>query len=763
MKKYKVFISLFLSLMYLVSFSQTPFSVDDKKEAFKKVQNSIYSTTQKYIPFRGQSNKLAYIDSEGKELIGYKYDYAWPFEKGCAMVQIENRYGIIDYNGKEIVPIIYDKVCSNHSGLFIVELNEKRGVFDVNQKLIVPIDFDELSVGENFIIVKKDELFGVYNLNGKQIAPTVFQEIMADDNGDYFRLKKNNKYGVIDHKGKVILDQFYDEIYLSNTNRGQTVRFSRNAEDIFKKFGFITHKGYFLSSYFERTNYGDAYGASYAKHINYLIKVKKGMKWGFLNLTKGIKTALVYDFLDVFEHGYAINKRNGKYGVVNDLGVEVVKNEFEQLNWLTTGKLQAYKNGSVGVLTTSGQNLMPLGLNSEVTYLDSKSYLVKKKGKYGISDSSFNEIIPYIFTSVVVFDSEYYLVEQSKRFGLFSKSGELILPIDYDLIQFLNSSSWNRDGRFIVQKDGKFGIVNDSNQVLVPFVWDKISQRIDSLIPVTLNGKLGFINVNGEVLLKPDYDEFKSFQNLSYFGLENSTLKDTCNKTCKLAEIRKSKYWGLVDQIGRVVLEPQFDNIYRFVKGFAVLETDGRCCVYDQDFKEIVPPLFSKCKKQSNGFLTYIKETNKYGFYSFEGSCLLSAIYDQVLYEEQIVVGRLDKFLYLQKGDSINSNVAYLSILNNESGYFICQRQDSLYDLIAQNACNYTQTSYDTLEVLEGKSISFKKREECGVIIDNREIFRVKGVSLSKPKEFDFYIVTKSNGKKYTVNHSGKILKRRYK
>jgi hypothetical protein len=66
------------------------------------------------------------------------------------------------------------------------------------------------------------------------------------------------------------------------------------------------------------------------------------------------------------------------------------------------------------------------------------------------------------------------------------------------------------------------------------------------LFPIVKNGKYGFINKSGEVVIKPQFHSARDFSE----GLAMICVK------------RKGHYlWGYIHKTGRIVIDPQFANV----------------------------------------------------------------------------------------------------------------------------------------------------------------------------------------------------------
>ena len=81
-----------------------------------------------------ENGRWGFIDKSGKQVIAFKYEYAWPFSDGLAAVVVNNKVGYIDRTGKLVirpkykVPEVVDGMPGAFSrGLAYVELEDASG------------------------------------------------------------------------------------------------------------------------------------------------------------------------------------------------------------------------------------------------------------------------------------------------------------------------------------------------------------------------------------------------------------------------------------------------------------------------------------------------------------------------------------------------------------------------------------------------------------------------------------------------------------
>ena len=119
---------------------------------------------------------------------------------------------------------------------------------------------------------------------------------------------------------------------------------------------------------------------------------------------------------------------------------------------------------------------------------------------------------------------------------------------------------YSRDGLFLVAgEDGKCGYADSTGRIRIELgpnieaTWP----FVDGMARVKVDGKWGFIDTNGKMVIAPQYERVENF----FEGL---------------AGVKKDDKWGFVDKKGRIVVEPQFDEIWDFSNGLALFRS------YDQ-------------------------------------------------------------------------------------------------------------------------------------------------------------------------------------
>lgn len=167
-----------------------------------------------------QSGKYGLIDKTGKLIIPIENShptYLKDFEKNTLVrVEKDNKYGFMDKTGEIIVPIEYDHVSVHlEHGLAVIVKNQQSALINDKGKILIPFDNHEIIsiISNDRVIIKKDNKYSVNDSQGNIINQIEKYDYMSDfkDGFAHFR-NQNDKYGVIDLDGKLIVPTIYDSI-----------------------------------------------------------------------------------------------------------------------------------------------------------------------------------------------------------------------------------------------------------------------------------------------------------------------------------------------------------------------------------------------------------------------------------------------------------------------------------------------------------------------------------------------------------------------
>jgi hypothetical protein len=139
---------------------------------------------------------------------------------------------------------------------------------------------------------------------------------------------------------------------------------------------------------------------------------------------------------------------------------------------------------------------------------------------------------------------------------------------EYDFVNdFANGAS-------LVKKNGKYGFVNKEGKILVPTIYDEASTMNEGFAPVRQGDAWGYVDSLGKLVIEPKFADALCFRS-------------------GLAPVKKVNKWGFIKSDGSFAIEPAYDNARGFHEGVAaVTNTKGYWGYIDRSGKQIIPFMY---------------------------------------------------------------------------------------------------------------------------------------------------------------------------
>lgn len=169
-----------------------------------------------------KDGKAGLINSKGKLIIPAQYSYiGWPREEN----KDNTKFDWVAFTGIDEEKIFTDdKVLEDKKPILTSGYNtiyasrESREEYDKRQNEYKKIEkqYGEIvSVSDDFVIIKNEKQHRVYSMSKNKFileSDDIIDKFPSNHGYPTFSIKKNNKFGLIDETGKVLLDFVYDKI-----------------------------------------------------------------------------------------------------------------------------------------------------------------------------------------------------------------------------------------------------------------------------------------------------------------------------------------------------------------------------------------------------------------------------------------------------------------------------------------------------------------------------------------------------------------------
>ena len=179
------------------------------------------------------------------------------------------------------------------------------------------------------------------------------------------------------------------------------------------------------------------------------------------------------------------------------------------------------------------------------------------------------------------------------------------------------SEHFTPDGLCIVRdyKTNKCGFINKKGEYVIKPEFDEVDEFSEGLARVKVDGKYGYIDYNGKMVVEPSFVLAKQYFSNGLAGVYIDTVEWQQWKDGK--HLCYAKKVGFIDKTGRYVIKPQYDNAGNFRHGLAWIEIGGKCGFIDKAGNMVVEPQFDWRPEYKNGF--YIVYKHRYSFNYYYG------------------------------------------------------------------------------------------------------------------------------------------------
>lgn len=509
-------------------------------------------------------------------------EYVKPEYNYFAMYSENGKVGVIDKEGKLLLKPEY------------------LDVFIPNPSKPVFVCYTTNSETYKFLNDKGEELYKDYE------AVTALQtsDLNLEFDKNFLRFKKDDKYGLIDYEGNVIVSASYDELSSLKNRPGEILAKKKD------KVGVIDSSGQTKIELKYDSIVGDEYFTEdygYSK-AGYIVGTKgsNGFTYGYLNCFaekvlnsdfESISRVLRYDD----EDAYLIVMANGKKGVYKN-SKKIIDQKYQNINYADSSKIFVVKrNSNYGIFNTNGKEVLPVRFKAynlagdyvsvetsegekelydvngnKVSNLNYRSVQASgnKNSYIAIDDNGFYSIITngetisdnYTFISYA-FGNYFIFKNQEGFYGLLDiYSGTKIEPNQYTFMLKIDG----KDAIEAMTSDGMRDIYS-ANIEKVLSVQNAVIEAIDeNYTSVHSNTECFYINKNGQVVSNKEVYP------------ENSIFA-----------FKENGKWGYQDKDGKVVIEPTYDFTTDMDEyGFGGMIQDGKWGIINAKGKIIKAPEF---------------------------------------------------------------------------------------------------------------------------------------------------------------------------
>ena len=357
---------------------------------------------------------------------------------------------------------------------------------------------------ENTLKVQKDGKYGLINLDGKELLPCEYDSITTIVGvKNSLIIKKDGKVGIANNNGTIIVPAEYADVKVIDNNyeNGYIVKTTDSKYGVIKSTGGIA-----LEAKYEDIK-------SIVDSTNYIAKIDGTWEVVAEDGTTYLEGKV--DEATEMQAGDVITKQDGKFGVMNIATQLKIPFEYEKLTYMFDDKYIACKDGKYGIINTNNEALTEFKYEN-ISYNKKTDYIkatVNGSSNGQNETSSQNAQYDYIARDLAL---KFTAGEEEILDGFIKvKVGENTKYYNYKLEEKTNKDVYADNTLFITQNNGKYGFVNKKGDVIVEAIYDDATEQNKyGYSAIKKDGKWGAIDQYGNVVVEPTY------------ALDNNTVID---------------------------------------------------------------------------------------------------------------------------------------------------------------------------------------------------------------------------------------------
>lgn len=472
---------------------------------------------------------------------------------------------------------------------------------------------------------------------------------------NYFILKQQGKYGVINKSGETVVDVKYDEVKIPNPSKAVFICYDGENIKVLKEKGKEIFTEYKNVEPIRLKNI--ASNLMYEKSV---LKYKENEKYGLINFEGKKITKAIYDEIEglPYKEGELIVKNDGKLGVINIKGKKMVDIKYDNVEvdaYYTEGSSYRYAGYIVSNKTNEGYRYGYINYNGKVILKDEYNQvsriidienkddiylIVAKDGQYGVI-SKDKEIIKNEYQSIEYDKTNNVLtIEKNKKYGIATLDGNVIIPTKYDQIDVTGVYIYaqNNQGTTVYNSNGTEANIDKNTEIL-----ETENEKYKIRIKNENGTQYGVIGKDGKQIIEEKYkyigylydDYFIVSDEKSKLGvIDNKEKEKIAIENDSIQKIEGSNVLKATITNGNLtrIYSPNMEKLCEMEN--AIIKVEGSYIkVYNDDetryFSKEGKELSSKEVYTQNTLLAK-KENDKWGFADRSGQIVVKAEYDEV-------------------------------------------------------------------------------------------------------------------------------------
>ena len=443
-------------------------------------------------------------------------------------------------------------------------------------------------------------IIGIKNLTKKkEQAANYFTEV------SYYTMLQNDKWGVINSKGEIVIEPEYSLMIVIPDNKKEVFICNELSEDnsTVKTKVINANNSQLFTDYATVEVIDNVDSNNNIWFESNVLRVSKDGKYGLIDLDGKELTACTYDKIEAIKgiKDSLLIQKDGKVGLANNQGNIIVECEYESVEALTKNYTDGYivkKEGKYGAISVSKEQLLECKYEEIKHVCGNDMYIVKEDGKWKITNKAGDKTLEIDYDDITYLSSDVIVAKTGDKYGIFGTDKSEKVKAEYQSIEFAYTDN------YIAKKDEKYGVINSAGEELVHFEYTSIifnekasclfckKEDDNNTYLIDINHEVKVTGTDVEVLdgyIRAKVNDEYKFYN---FKFEEKSNRDVYANHTLYAAKNDGKY-GLVNRDGTLVIQYEYEDITEQNDyGYVAVKKDGKWGVIDQYGNTVVEPKY---------------------------------------------------------------------------------------------------------------------------------------------------------------------------
>lgn len=425
----------------------------------------------------------------------------------------------------------------------------------------------------------------------------------------YLSVYSNEKWGVINSKGEFVIKPSYESMIIIPDKTKAIFICQENTDlenETYKSIAIDENSNKLFENYDNVEAIQNIDKSTNVFFDEKALKVSKNGKYGLINYNGKELLECEYDSIEPIKYikNSFVTVKDNKKGLVDNSGTIIIENKYANIQALTDKYEDGYivKNDSskYGIINYNKKQILECKYTEIKNICGSEMYVVKEGEDLEIVDSTGTIKLKNQFDEATSIDNNNIIIKKFNSYGIITSSGEEKISPKYQFLAYLY------DGNYIAKKEDKFGIIDLNENIKIDFNYTNIYymreegfieaykddgniELMNTTFEVKCEGIVSEINTAHSFIKLRTNGEYKYYN----FKLEEKDIKDIYPANTLYLSKKDGKY-GFVNKNNIVIVDYKYDdakeqNDY----GFAAVKKDGKWGTIDATGNEVIKPQYT--------------------------------------------------------------------------------------------------------------------------------------------------------------------------